>query len=86
MDVAALDGALQVAVLYGRRMLPGANLPTSIDELRSYGTLPSISQIRASAYRRKVSSAAVTTDIVLTDEQGQRLAELRGVHTHALPR
>jgi len=85
MDVAALDGALQLALLYGQRMLCGPNLPTAIDELRSYGALPS-SQIQASAYRRKVSSAAVTTDIVLTDEQGQRLAELRGVHCHALPR
>jgi NAD(P)-dependent dehydrogenase (short-subunit alcohol dehydrogenase family) len=85
MDVAALDGAMQLAVLYGRRMLHSANLPTSIDELRSYGTLPSSGRIRASAYRRKVSSAAVTTDIVLTDEKGQRLAELRGVHNHVLP-
>jgi acyl transferase domain-containing protein/acyl carrier protein len=85
-DVAALDGALQLAVLYGRRMLHHANLPTSIEELRSYGTLPSTGRIRASAYRRTVSNAAVTTDIVLTDEQGQRLAELRGVQNHALPR
>jgi polyketide synthase-like dehydratase family protein len=86
LDVAALDGALQLAVLYGRRMLCGPNLPTAIDELRTYGALPGSSKIQASAYRRSVSSAAVTTDIVLTDEHGQRLAELRGVHCHALPR
>ena len=86
MDVAALDGGLQLAVLYGQRMLRGANLPTAIEEVRSYRSLPSTGAIRVSAYRRKVSSAAVTTDIVLTDEQGQRLAELRGVQNHALPR
>jgi acyl transferase domain-containing protein len=86
MDVAALDGGLQLAVLYGRRMLHHANLPTSIQELRLYGTLPGTGLIRASAYRRKVSDAAVTTDIVLTDDNGQRLAELRGVQNHALPR
>jgi hypothetical protein len=67
-------------------MLYGPNLPTAIDELRYYSALPSTGQIQASAYRRRVSSMAVTTDIVLTDEQGQRLAELRGVHCHALPR
>jgi acyl transferase domain-containing protein len=86
LDVAALDGGVQLAVLYGRRMLNSANLPTGIDELRCYSTRPSTGQIRASAYRRTVSSAAVTTDIVLTDESGHRLAELRGVHNHALPR
>jgi len=86
MDVAALDGALQLAVLYGLRMLRRANLPTAIEELRSYGARPSTGEIRASAYRRKVSNAEVITDIMLTDEQGQRLAELRGVHNHVLPR
>jgi hypothetical protein len=86
MDVAALDGGLQLAVLYGQRMLRGANLPTSIEEVRLYRALPGSGRIRATAHSRKVGSASVTTDIVLTDEQDQRLAELRGVQNHALPR
>jgi NAD(P)-dependent dehydrogenase (short-subunit alcohol dehydrogenase family) len=86
MDVAALDGGLQLAVLYGQRMLRGANLPTAIEEIRLYRALPGTGRIRATAHRRKVGSASVTTDILLTDEQDQRLAELRGVQNHALPR
>jgi NAD(P)-dependent dehydrogenase (short-subunit alcohol dehydrogenase family) len=86
MDVAALDGGLQLAVLYGQRMLSGANLPTAIAELRSYRATPSTGLIHAAAYRRKVGHSAVTTDIFFTGEDGQRVAELRGVENHALPR
>jgi hypothetical protein len=85
MDVAALDGGLQLAVLYGQRMLNGASLPTAIEELRSYRASPSTGLINAAACRRKVGHSAVTTDILFTGEDGQRLAELRGVENHALP-
>ena len=85
MDVAALDGGLQLAVLYGRRMLSGASLPTSIAEVRSYRAAPSEGFVNAAAYRRKVGHSAVTTDILFTDERGGRLVELLGVENHALP-
>ena len=84
-DVAAMDGGLQLAVLYGQRMLGGPNLPTSIAELRNFATVPVSGPISATAYRRHVGDSAVTTDIVLADSQGQRLAELLGVQNHALP-
>jgi hypothetical protein len=38
-----------------------------------------------SAYRRQVSAASTTTDILFNDASGQRLAELIGVQNHALP-
>ena len=83
-DVAALDGGMQLAVLYGRRMLGGANLPTSIDAVRCYPTAACSGPITASAHRRAIASAAVTTDIYFVDANGQRFAELIGVHNHAL--
>ena len=85
-DVAALDAGLQLAVLYGQRMLGGANLPTAIAEIRHFGLAPSDGLLTAAAYARKVGNAAVTTDILFSDAQGQRVAELRGVQNHALPR
>jgi hypothetical protein len=85
LDVAALDGGLQVAVLWAQRMLGRENLPTTIGELRSYRSAPAPGVVRVAAYRRKVGSLGVTTDIHFTDEKGKRLAALLGVETHALP-
>ncbi len=84
LDVAALDGGLQLAVLFGQRMLGGSNLPTAIDSLRRYGPAACPGPITATAYRRAVSAAATTTDIVFTDAGGRRFAECLGVHNHAL--
>jgi acyl transferase domain-containing protein len=85
LDVAALDGGLQVAVLYAQRMLGRENLPTTIGELRPYRSAPSPGVVHVAAYRRKVGSLGVTTDIHFTDDKGLRLAALLGVETHAFP-
>ncbi|MHB1045579.1 MAG: SDR family oxidoreductase [Thermoanaerobaculia bacterium] len=85
LDVAALDGGLQVAVLFAQRMLGKENLPTTIGELRSYRSAPSPGAVNVAAYRRKVGSLGVTTDIHFTDDEGRRLASLLGVETHAYP-
>lgn len=85
LDVAALDGGLQVAVLWAQRMLGRENLPTTIGELRPYRAAPAPGVVHVAAYRRKVGSLGVTTDVHFTDEKGRRLAALLGVETHALP-
>ena len=85
LDVAALDGGMQLAVLFGQRMLGGPNLPTQIAELRSYPRAEAGGPITATAYSRQVGRSATTTDIVLTDARGERFAELLGVQNHALP-
>ena len=84
LDVAALDAGLQMAVLFGQRMLGGPNLPTGIEQIRAYGLPPSEGLLSATAYRRKLGPTAMTTDIVFTDSNGQCVAELLGVHNHAL--
>ena len=85
LDVAALDGGLQIAALHGRRMLGGQTLPTAIAELRHFGAEPIAGPITATAYMRKVGTSDTTTDIVLTDKSGRRYAEMLGVQNHALP-
>jgi NAD(P)-dependent dehydrogenase (short-subunit alcohol dehydrogenase family) len=85
LDIAALDGALQLAVLWARRMLGGATLPTRIEEYRSYTTELPRGLIQCVVVQRHVGRAGVTTDIVLTDEDGGRVAELIGVQTHIIP-
>ena len=84
LDVAALDAGLQMAVLYGQRMLGGPNLPTGIDQIRTFGASPSDGLLNATAFRRKLGPTSVTTDIVFTNDSGRRVAELLGVHNHAL--
>jgi hypothetical protein len=84
LDVAALDAGLQMAVLFGRRLLGGPNLPTGIDQIRTFGPAPSTGLLNATAYRRALGPSSLTTDIVFTDDRGQRVAELLGVHNHAL--
>jgi acyl transferase domain-containing protein len=84
LDVAALDAGLQLAVLFGRRMLGGPNLPTGIDQIRTFGAVPSDGLLNATAYRRTLGPSSMTTDIVFTDDCGRRVAELLGVHNHAL--
>jgi NAD(P)-dependent dehydrogenase (short-subunit alcohol dehydrogenase family)/acyl carrier protein len=84
LDVAALDGGMQLAVLYGQRMLGAQNLPTSIDTVRRFATDACNGPITATAYRRNVGKSATTTDIHFVDANGQHFAELLGVHNHAL--
>jgi NAD(P)-dependent dehydrogenase (short-subunit alcohol dehydrogenase family) len=84
LDVAALDAGLQLAVLFGNRMLGGPNLPTGIDRIRTFGDAPSAGLLNATAYRRTLGPSSMTTDIVFTDDSGQCVAELLGVHNHAL--
>jgi hypothetical protein len=86
LDVAALDAGLQMAVLYGQRMLGGPNLPTGIDQIRTFGATPSAGLLNATAFRRELGPSSVTTDIVFTNDSGRRVAELLGVHNHALSR
>lgn len=84
LDAAAIDGGLQMAVLYGQRMLGGPNLPTSIAEVRCHAA-PCAGPIQAVATSRQVTATATTMDIVYADARGQRIAELIGVQNHALP-
>ncbi len=85
LDVAALDGGLQMALLLTERLLGEASLPTSISELRTFSSRPCDGLIHCVASRRHLGATGATTDIVLMDHEGNRIAELNGVQTHLLP-
>ena len=65
-------------------MLGGPNLPTGIDQIRTFGPTPCDGLLNATVYRRALGLSSFTTDIVFTDDCGKRVAELLGVHNHAL--
>ncbi|MFT5993587.1 MAG: hypothetical protein ACI82G_002591 [Bradymonadia bacterium] len=85
LDVAALDGGLQLALLFTKHALGGASLPTSIESVRSYQSTPSSGPLQCVATKRRLKSAGATTDIAFISESGERVLELRGVQTHLLP-
>ena len=83
LDAAALDGGLQLAVLYGQRMLGGPNLPMAIEQLRTHAA-PGPGPVHATAHARRVANGVATTDIYVDDAHGQRVAELIGVRNVAV--
>jgi acyl transferase domain-containing protein/NAD(P)-dependent dehydrogenase (short-subunit alcohol dehydrogenase family) len=85
LDVAALDGGLQMAVLWNRRILGCPTLPTGIEEFRSYSETPPHGLVRCVAQKREVRPTSTVTDIVFTDQGGKCIAELLGVETHLIP-
>ncbi|MCP4809002.1 MAG: SDR family oxidoreductase, partial [Proteobacteria bacterium] len=83
-DVAAMDGGLQLAVLWAKRMLGGASLPTKLGEMTVYAEGPAKGPIKAVLQARKVTSATTVSDIVFQAD-GNTVAELKGVETCLRP-
>jgi acyl transferase domain-containing protein/NADP-dependent 3-hydroxy acid dehydrogenase YdfG len=84
-DVAALDGALQLAVLWVREQMGAASLPMAIGELRLSESPIASGLVRAVVRCRKAGGSRAVADIVLLDQSGARLVELREVELVALP-
>ncbi|MBX2797452.1 MAG: SDR family oxidoreductase, partial [Myxococcales bacterium] len=84
-DPAALDGGLQLALLYGARVLGGASLPMSVDAVRTFRPGPGNGPLRAVLRGQRKGSDKTITDIVFTDESGAVVHELRGVHAILRP-
>ena len=84
-DPAAFDGGLQLALLWSKRVLGGASLPTGIDEVRTWTDAPPSGGLRCVLKGRKVSRGKAVSDLAFLDSDGQLVAELNGVVTHLLP-
>jgi malonyl CoA-acyl carrier protein transacylase/NADP-dependent 3-hydroxy acid dehydrogenase YdfG len=84
-DIAALDGALQLAVLWVREQMGAASLPMAIGELRLAESPITSGLVRAHVRCRKAGSSRALADITLLDESGARLVELREVELVVRP-
>ncbi|MEV4561641.1 SDR family NAD(P)-dependent oxidoreductase, partial [Kitasatospora sp. NPDC049285] len=78
-DPAAVDGGLQVAVLWAERALGGATLPMAVGAFRVHrpGLLPSPARCEVTA--RKVGATEAVCDVRIIDADGVVRAELSGV-------
>ena len=83
-DPARLDGALQLAVLWTKKMLEGASLPTRIGALALYSDLDSTETLNARVSGETRGRDKVVTSIALWRDD-ELVAELTDVETILLP-
>ena len=69
VDVAALDGGLQLAVLWARERMGGATLPMGIGELRIGDAPVTEGPVRVVASCRKTSDSRATADVLFLDPE-----------------
>ncbi len=84
-DVAAVDGSLQLALLWSRQVLGSATLPMAVGEYRSHRSGLIEGPIRCVVHGRKVLDVRSTCDVALFDRHGTVVAELLGVETVMRP-
>jgi hypothetical protein len=84
-DAAAMDGGLQLALLWSRHVLGGAVLPMAMGEYRSYrdGLVPG--SLQGVVHARKIQDQRTVCDVAFSDASGQVVAELIGVETVLRP-
>ncbi len=84
-DPAAMDGALQLAVLWARERLGGAMLPSRVGHVRRYQAGLARTKLRGIVTGRDVQPTRVLSDVALVDAEGRLFVELTGVETHLRP-
>ncbi|MFT5460212.1 MAG: hypothetical protein ACI9K2_006729, partial [Myxococcota bacterium] len=77
-DPAALDGGLQLALLWARRVLGGATLPMGVGAWDRYAE-PAPGPLTAVLRGERVSREKARVDVLFRDSLGRTVAGLRGV-------
>jgi NAD(P)-dependent dehydrogenase (short-subunit alcohol dehydrogenase family) len=84
-DVAALDGGLQLALLWSQHVLGGRSLPTSVGMHRTYGRELPKGSIHCTLQGKVVSHSKTMSNLQFRDEDGKMIAEMHDVETVLLP-
>jgi acyl transferase domain-containing protein/acyl carrier protein len=84
-DAAALDGGLQLAMLWTSHLLGGRALPTSFGTFRPYRAGAAPGPFRCVLRGRRVSDARTLCDIAFLAADGALVYELCGVEVHRRP-
>jgi acyl transferase domain-containing protein len=84
-DVAAMDGGLQLALLWAQHVLGGQTLPTAVGAYHHYAEGPATGPLQVVLRGRTVGSNKTVSDIEFT-AGGEVVAALEGVETHLLPK
>jgi Polyketide synthase dehydratase len=84
-DPAAMDGALQLAVLWSKRALGGATLPMAIAEVDVSATGAVKGPVRCVVAARSAKDSRAVSDVYVVDAEGAVLVQLSGVETILRP-
>jgi hypothetical protein len=88
-DVAAVDGGVQIACLWGRTLLGRLPLPTRIGVFRSYQSGPTQGPLRCVVQGRRMGRYSVVADVTFVDAQRRGgasvVAVLEEVELHLPP-
>jgi NAD(P)-dependent dehydrogenase (short-subunit alcohol dehydrogenase family) len=79
LDVAAVDGALQLAVLWGHRAGAGDTLPMAVDEIRLHGQGVVDDPTRCVVRAVSADGTGAVCDAALLDADGRPRVELIGI-------
>ena len=84
-DVAALDGGLQLAILWGIHNFNQKSLPTKIGACYTYQNGPITGPIDCVLNGKSIQNGRTVSDISFFDQQGKLAAKLCDVEMHMLP-
>jgi hypothetical protein len=84
-DVAALDGGLQLALLWAGHCLGGRSLPTGLGAYRSFSDQLVEGPLQCTVVGHSEGSSKSVCDITFADHQGRVVAKLDGVELHRRP-
>jgi NAD(P)-dependent dehydrogenase (short-subunit alcohol dehydrogenase family)/acyl carrier protein len=84
-DAAALDGGLQLAILWGDHVLGKRSLPTRVGTYRSFGAPLAEGPIQCVLKGKKTTAHRTLSRIQFLSQDGELLAELDDVEMHTLP-
>ncbi|MCP4602227.1 MAG: SDR family oxidoreductase [Proteobacteria bacterium] len=84
-DIAALDGGLQLAILWGIKNLGKKSLPTKIGAHYSYHKGPIVGPVYCELHSKKIGNDRTVSDISFFSKDGILAAKLCDVEMHMLP-
>ncbi len=81
-DPALIDGGLQLACVWGRHVLGGVPLPTSLGAFDVYRTGPIDGPVRCILRGRRAGQRKVVVDLAYLTETGSLLVTIRDLEMH----
>ncbi|MCM2256302.1 MAG: SDR family NAD(P)-dependent oxidoreductase [Vicinamibacteria bacterium] len=85
LDVAAVDGALQLAIVWGLQQAGAHTLPTGLGAFVPRGAFPARGPLRLELIARQATALRTVSDVLAFDAEGAPVFELRDVEMHAVP-
>jgi hypothetical protein len=84
-DAGAIDGGLQLALLWSKHVLGGRTLPTGVGTYNDYGQGLFKEPVTCELEKKNVSRNKAVCDITFSLGNGDVLAKLTDVETHLIP-